>query len=497
MKNRIYQLIIARIDGERIGSREYEGYILKLVRNGVGDFIIFGGKRDEVKGFINHIQSLSEIPLFIASDIERGVGQQIQDATLFPSQMAFAAAIDRNNPEDVRLLREALLGIADETMDYGINMAYTPVLDVNRNPDNPIICTRAFSDDPLVVEWFGCEYIRTLETSGLMSCGKHFPGHGDTVVDSHISLPVIAKSYQELLDVDTMPYRRAIKDGVSSIMVGHLSIPTIDRLPASMSINIVSGLLRYKLGFCGLILTDALTMSALRDYGNVPAQCLNAGVDLLLHPSDVDETIWEIEEALKEGTVQEGQIDRALERIAKAKEKIRVHGSEARGQGMSVDYEKNRGFSEKITEKAITLVAHNNALIPVGNSTSVILAGDDMYFESSPFKKHFPQASGLGEVEYPDETLAVAIFTSVTAWKGNSGISPEQRERITRVLRQAKHSIVISFGSPYVLRHFGESDMLIAAYDPTEEAQHAVIRCLTGEKRFHGRLPVKLMQHAE
>lgn len=120
-----------------------------------------------------------------------------------------------------------------------------------------------------------------------------------------------------------------------------------------------------------------------------------------------------------------------------------------------------------------------------------------MYFESSPFKKHFPQASGLGEVEYPDETLAVAIFTSVTAWKGNSGISPEQRERITRVLRQAKHSIVISFGSPYVLRHFGESDMLIAAYDPTEEAQHAVIRCLTGEKRFHRRLPVKLMQHAE
>ncbi|HVN98197.1 MAG TPA: glycoside hydrolase family 3 N-terminal domain-containing protein [Syntrophorhabdaceae bacterium] len=506
MKDRIYQLIIARIDGEKIGSREYEEYILKLVRMGVSGFIIFGGKRDRVKGFVNHIQSVAEVPLFIGSDIERGVGQQIEDATPFPSQMAFAAAIDKNNSDDVDLFRESLSAIADEAIDCGINMVYAPTLDVNRNPDNPIICTRAFSDDPRTVEWFGCEYIKAFEARGLISCGKHFPGHGDTTVDSHISLPVIAKSYQELLDVDVMPYRQAIKDGMSSVMVGHLSIPAIDRLPASMSINAVSGLLRYKLGFGGLILTDALTMSALKDFDNVAAQCLNAGVDILLHPGDVDETVRDVEEALKQGTLREEQIETALERVARTKKRIAAYARGAGDQkpedvkgypsgvrGAPVDYKKDEELSAKITGKAVSLVAQKNRMIPVDKEASVIFAGDDSNFESSPFKKYFPQVSRLGQTAHTGKTLIVAIFTSVAAWKGSSGINPESRKEIFRAASEAEHSIVISFGSPYVLRYFGQADMRIAAYDPTEEAQRAVIRCLAGEKPFEGSLPVNLM----
>jgi beta-glucosidase-like glycosyl hydrolase len=517
LENKIFQLIIGRLDGDRIASQEYEEYIFRLVKSGIGGFIVFGGKKEEVKAFIGRIQTLSEIPLFVASDIEHGVAQQIGGATLFPSQMAVAAAINRDDPADVALLKEMLEAIACEADACGINMPLIPVLDVNVNPDNPIICTRAFSDDPEMVAWFGSEYIKILEGSGLITCGKHFPGHGDTAVDSHIALPTIAKSYQELLEMDIFPYRQAIEDGVSSIMVGHLGVPAIDGKPASMSANIMSGLLRYKLGFNGLILTDALTMSALKDFGNIPVTCLNAGADILLHPANVEETAREVMEAMKDGMLQEDRLDMVLMRIGRAKERFRAyraqsirlgavnhqslianHESETAeidgGREAIVDYEKHRRISERITEKAITLVKKRGEYLPVhnGGDVKVDFAGDDTYFLSSPLKAAFSNVSASGEAEVSGRTLVLAVFTSVVARKGSSGISPEQREQIARLIDRAKHTIVISFGSPYVLRYFENADVLIAAYDPTEEAQRAVIGCLLEAKPFKGRLPVKI-----
>ncbi|MDI6889883.1 MAG: glycoside hydrolase family 3 N-terminal domain-containing protein [Thermodesulfovibrionales bacterium] len=187
LEKKLYQLVISRLDGYNIHSQAYKEKIFKLVEKGIGGFVIFGGRRNEIKGFINKIQSISEISLFIASDVECGVGQQIKDATLFPCQMAMAAAIGRNIPGDVIPPGNTIKAIAQESTDIGINMPLIPVLDVNQNPDNPIICTRAFSDNPEDVAWFGSEYIRILEGSGLISCAKHFPGHGDTAADSHIS----------------------------------------------------------------------------------------------------------------------------------------------------------------------------------------------------------------------------------------------------------------------------------------------------------------------
>ncbi|HDH00768.1 MAG TPA: hypothetical protein ENG80_03035, partial [Nitrospirae bacterium] len=146
LEQKLYQLIISRLDGEKLSSIQYQERASELVRKGIGGFILFGGKRDEVKTFINKLQSVSEIPLFIASDIERGVGQQIDGATHFPCQMAVAAAINKNNSSDVEILEDVINAVSHEAIDIGINMPLIPVLDVNRNPDNPIICTRAFSD---------------------------------------------------------------------------------------------------------------------------------------------------------------------------------------------------------------------------------------------------------------------------------------------------------------------------------------------------------------
>ncbi len=519
LEKKLYQLIISRLDGEDIRSMSSQERIFELVRKGIGGFLIFGGKRDEVKDFIDKIQSISEIPLFIASDVERGVEQQIKDTTLFPCQMAMAAAIARNRPGNITILESAAKAIADEAKDVGINMPLIPVLDVNQNPDNPIICTRAFSDNPEDVAWFGSEYIRTLESSGLISCAKHFPGHGDTSVDSHILLPVISKSYEDLINIDIVPFKDAINTGVSSIMIGHLSIPVIDNKPASLSGRIITNILREDLGFDGLILTDALNMNALKDIENVPVQCINAGADILLHPVDPDLAVKELMSAVETNVIGEKKIEDAVNRILKVKKKIK-YGKQ------QFSYEDHERLSSLITEMSITIVKDTGGILPISHRSKphLVFSGDNKFFESSPLKNYFSHVSMINEnlissfpsfrkLNFPSppfsnpplppfakggkggfsgEITIFAIFTSVAAWAGSSGIDENEKNRINELIRKAGNSIVISFGSPYVLRHFREADLLIAAFEPTGQAQKAVIKCLTGEMDFKGHLPVKL-----
>jgi beta-glucosidase-like glycosyl hydrolase len=514
LEKKLYQLIVSRLDGYSINSQAYEGKIFQLVERGIGGFIIFGGRMNEIKDFIHKIQSASEIPLFIASDVECGVGRQIQDTTLFPCQMAMAAAIEKEKSSDVVILETALRAIAEELIDVGINMPLIPVLDVNQNPENPIVCTRAFSDKPEDVAWFGTKYIKELEGAGLISCAKHFPGHGDTAIDSHISLPVITKSFEELLKIDVMPFAEAIKAGVRSIMVGHLSIPAIDSKPASLSKKIINDLLRKELGYDGLILTDALNMKALKCFENISTECIKAGADILLHPSDADATARELGAAVKEDMISERDLDIALNRILKAKAKIQnittLCPPFIRGElkGGEVDYKSHEILSLQITDKSITLLKDLEGL-PIADKSRVyvVLAGENKFFESSPLKTIFknvstipsliplPQGEGVRarvEYEFSEQVVIFAIFTSIAAWKGTSGIDDMERKQISELIEMAKTSIVISFGCPYVLRHFKKADVLVAAYETTEQAQRAVVKCLQGEMDFKGRLPVKI-----
>ncbi len=228
LSHQLYQLIISRIDGEKLTDPAYVRKQRDLVEKGIGGFIFFKGTRDLITPFIREMQSAARIPLFMASDIERGVAQQIQGGTPFPTQMAVAAGIDMNRHEDRYLLTESLRSLGAEAAEAGLNMPLLPVLDVNRDPDNPIICTRAFSDDPKTVATLGAHYIKTLQAGGMITCAKHFPGHGGTSADSHIELPVIRKNRHALMECDIYPYRAAIAAGVQSIMIGHLLVPELD-----------------------------------------------------------------------------------------------------------------------------------------------------------------------------------------------------------------------------------------------------------------------------
>src|SRR4030066_2101782 len=351
LQRKLYQLIISRLDGGRICDQTYFESIFTLVRKGIGGFIIFGGKREDLRPFIDKLQATAEIPFFIASDIERGVGQQINGYTKFPCQVAVRAAINRDDPADMAILRDYLRAVALEAIDAGINMPLIPVLDINNNPDNPIICTRAFSDKPEDVSFFGSEYIRVLEGMGLISCAKHFPGHGDTSTDSHISLPLIRKSYDDLLNFDVRPFAGAIKTGVSSIMAGHLFIPSIDDSnPSSLSKKVITGMLRNELGFNGLIMTEALNMSAISGIENVAARCIDAGVDIILHPQDADSTVIEMIDAVRTGLISEETIDASINRILKAKSRF------AQIKRVEVDSHSHTKLSKRMTEMSVSVV---------------------------------------------------------------------------------------------------------------------------------------------
>jgi beta-N-acetylhexosaminidase len=484
-----YQLIISRLDGLKIADPSYRNRQLQLADKGISGFIIFGGLRDAIKEFISEAQARARIPLFISSDIERGVGQQIEGMTLFPAQMSVAAAIQRSVKGDVDLLRDALLAIASEAKEIGINLAFTPVLDINSEPDNPIICTRAFSDDPELVSWFGKLYIETFEKAGIMSCGKHFPGHGSTAVDSHIELPVILKSKDELDVLDLVPFREAIKSGVSCIMTGHLSVPALDSKPASLSGIIINGLLRQELGFDGLILTDALNMHALKAFGAAGLECLKAGADILLHPEDADDTASSILNAIADKTLDPVTLDSAVTRILKKKTMLPAQ------LGIASKIETHKLLSNQLSQNSITLLKNSAGILPLTeNNVRLIISGDDKYFDTSVLRQAFSTMEVEDANINEDDILVMAIFTNVSAWHGSSGIDGSEKYRLNAIIKKTRRSIIVSFGSPYILRHFDEAGILVAAYEPTIQAQQSALNCLTGRALFKGKLPVRMQK---
>ncbi len=488
LKHKINQLIITRLDGDNLSDSSYRKKTFDLVYKGIGGFIVFGGKKDEVKEFIYSLQSISDIPLFIASDIERGAGQQFKGATHFPSLMAIAAAINRDDSSHVQILENYIKSVAEEAIDIGINIPLIPILDVNLNPDNPIICTRAFSDNPETVSWFGRKYIEILQHAGLTSCAKHFPGHGDTAIDSHISLPVISKSEEDLMRADIAPFKEAITSGVGSIMMGHLRIPSIDTLPASLSKKIVTDLLRTQLGYTGLVMTDALNMSALNEYEDIPVKCIDAGIDIILHPSDPVKTANELKHAVDNGLITEEKIETAFQRVMQHKSGLKIFGQ------TNPDYEEHIHIAENLFDKSITLVySQPDQTIFDISKTDLIFTGDENRIDISALKQYMPNAIHINQYKQEvSKEIIIALFTTVAAWQGSSGISDDDREIILNVIKKSQNSTVISFGSPYVLRDFNNADMLIAAYDSSIYAQKAVIECLINNKGFKGSLPVKI-----
>ncbi len=511
IRKKIAQLIIPRLEGNSLDNPSYFEWIKKLVEQGIGGFILFGGKYDDVKKGLREIQDIAGIPLFIASDLEQGLGQQIEGGTLFPNAMAIGSAIDTENKEDIKLLRDAIRIMSQEAKEIGINIMLAPVLDVNTNHKNPIICTRAFSDNPEKVALFGREFIEGIQSQGLISCAKHFPGHGDTEIDSHIELPVIKTSMERLRGLELYPFMEAIKSGVGMIMVGHLIVNAIDpERPASLSQKINKGLLRKELGFNGIVITDAMNMGAIRKRYNEDEACLmalKAGADIILHPENT-ETV--IECLLSKWEEIETQVEESSKRILQAKERLRLNSSlpsfakvipptpPLKKGDVGGFEEGNLGVkvAQTLSEKAIRIIKGTPG---VKENSVVIILDDDGSGSGKDFietiKERYPGVESIyidpknitsERVRVLDKvrgrSVVAGIFSKVSAWKGRSGISTELYNFLEDVLMVSGSSIVISFGCPYILNGI-KADTLISAYWDSMLAQKSVGKILCENRK--------------
>ncbi|MEO0770083.1 MAG: glycoside hydrolase family 3 N-terminal domain-containing protein [Cyanobacteria bacterium J06649_4] len=302
----------------------------RYVEMGIGGVILLGGSAAEVGVRSQQLQSWAKYPLFMAADIEEGVGQRFSGATWFPPPMALGQIAQQDLPLALKLSEQFGSATAQEAVAIGLNWLLGPVVDVNNNPANPVINVRSFGEEAEVVAQLTSAFIKGAQSSAkgitVLTSAKHFPGHGDTAMDSHLDLPVVAHNFERLQALELVPFKRAIAANVDSIMTAHLSLPNLDaEHPSTLSKVTLSGLLRHDLGFDGLIVTDALVMGGItKRYGATEAAVLavEAGADVLLMPEDVEAAITAICDAVYEGRIDPAAILRAVERIWRAKHKI-------------------------------------------------------------------------------------------------------------------------------------------------------------------------------
>ncbi|MBI4690842.1 MAG: hypothetical protein HY754_11360 [Nitrospirae bacterium] len=479
--------MIPRLNGKEI-EKNFD-YYLRLVKKGIAGFIVFGGGLDTVRLGIRELQKESKKPLIIASDLEQGLGQQIEGGTIFPPAMAIASAIKSCQPSAISyqeavgaglalpLLRKTYKAIAAEAKYAGINTIFAPVLDINTNPKNPIISTRAFGEDRETVSFFGCEMIKVLQSMGITACGKHFPGHGDTKIDSHLSIPSIKKNLRSLKETELVPFRDAIKQGVKMIMLGHLKVPALDSLgiPVSLSEKTVR-YLRDEMRFKGILITDALNMGAIGKYLEEKASlmALRAGVDLLLHPTNPDGVAAYLEKKLS-------AIGYRLSGNKLFSKKLKTPAAP--------DFERHKRLSEELARKAIRV----SGQIKEMKRPILIVLNDDnedkgrslisklrvRYHNLRYFSFKAGEEINLSEIGSA-ETIA-AVFSGIKAWKGGPG------PWLIKCLKELENraEIFISFGSPYLLDNIGEDKTKIYAYWDSDIAQKAAAELFTGVRQIY------------
>lgn len=444
-----YQFIIPRLNGAEIG-RNFAHY-RSLVRKGVAGFIVFGGQIGQIRKYVRKLQSEAELPLIIASDLEQGLGQQVKGGTLFPPAMAVAEAVKKISRIDgerraLRTLKDTYKAIAVESAYAGINTIFAPVLDINTNPDNPIIAVRAFGEDAKTVSFFGSTMIKALQRSGIAACGKHFPGHGNTKTDSHIRLPSVMRSKRGLCSKELKPFQNAIDTGVKMLMLGHLNVPAItsSTVPVSLSGEAVR-YVREDMKFRGVLVTDALNMGGIGRYTEEAAarMALHAGVDILLHPTDADSVVSYLRKRHVEA--DPGNLRNFRMRLKKIRDID------------SFDRERHQSLSDYLCRTAVKV----SGSFRIRNGLVLVILNDDkdddtgkiliqQLSRSHPGLKviNLGEKPGSEKISLPaDAPVVVALFSETRAWKGGAG--RWLRRRLVSLRDRA--DVFVSFGSPYLL----------------------------------------------
>jgi len=408
---------------------------------GVGGFIIFGGERGAVAQLTRDLAAGSRHPLLIASDFERGAGQQVAGLTPLPPAMAVAAL-----GEDA--VAEAATITAREARDVGIAWVFAPVVDLDVEPANPIIQTRAFGDDPEAVGRAGARWIAACQSAGVLACAKHFPGHGRTTADSHAELPVVVTP-REALEADLLPYRWAVGAGVAGVMTAHVAYPGLDpsRVAATHSRPMLDALLRRELAFDGLVVTDALIMEgALQESGEETGavRALQAGCDLLLYPKDVGGVVAALERGLASGALDVQRLDASLARRLAARERA---AEPSRLDDAAL--ERHRARARALAQASVRVLRGQPQAAP--RAVDLVIVDDDAGgpYPVAPRSAFAEELAARGVGLAPGGDRVVLLFSDVKSWKGRATLSAASRRSLAVALLAP--ATVVLFGHPRLL----------------------------------------------
>lgn len=435
---------------------------------GVGGFIVFGGTAESVRRLTADLLRRAGRALLIASDLERGAGQQVSGLTQFPPPLALASL------GDAAVVRWAGAVTAQEARAVGINWVFAPVADLDVLPDNPIVQTRAFGDDPDRVASLVRTWIEGCQDAGALACAKHFPGHGRTTVDSHLALPVVAESAETLKASDLLPFLIAVECGVASIMTAHVAYPAFDPsgLPATLSAPILAEL-RQGMGFDGLVVTDALIMEGAllgRRESDAAVEAVRAGVDLLLYPNDARRVRDALQQALASGALSQARVAQALGRYELALTAASAPTPPvARGPFDSAD-----ALADALVEQGMLRGAEPRLTGPL----DLVVVDDDVGGPHPPGPSDWTRAV-LGEERvgrYAGGSRVVLAFAEPRAWKGRAGFGPASLEALASA--RPGTDLIVLFGHPRLLAELPSDAPVLLAWHRQRLMQEAVGRWL-------------------
>ena len=525
LQQKAAQLVFIAFTGfaPRARSKDYRRMV-RLVRDiRVGGLILVNWASGRVieraepralTNYVNRLQRLARVPLLVAGDFERGASMRVSGTTIFPHAMAFGAAGD---PELTRRQGEIT---AREARALGVHWIFYPVADVNNNPDNPIINIRSFGEDPEGVARHVSAFIEGARAAKVrvLTSAKHFPGHGDTAVDTHHSLAAIPGDRERLNRVELLPFRAAIEVGVESVMTAHLAVPAlgVTDTPATLSAAILTGLLRGELGFKGLIVTDALEMGGIAggyDSGEAAVRALEAGADVLLMPPDAEAAVNAVVAAVREGRISQSRLDASVARVLAAKERVGLHRSrlvDLPGIKRTVNTREANAVAQEVADRAVTLVKNEAGLLPFRNGSQaayLLLAGSSSSTQGRVMAQEISRrvndavvvaldpavdVARTVETAAQKDVIVVAAFSQVGAYRSNAQLAGEYPRLMEALIASGKPVVMLALGNPYLMRHYSRVAAYMTTFSTVEPSEIAAVKALFGEIAVRGRLPISI-----
>jgi beta-N-acetylhexosaminidase len=473
---------------------------------------------------LNRLQAISKYPLLNSADFETGLGFRLEGATTFPRNMAFGAA------GDDQLAYQAGRITAAEGRAIGVQLNFAPVVDVNNNPRNPVINTRSYGEDPEAVGRLAAAYVRGLQQGGMLATLKHFPGHGDTDVDSHLGLPIIKDPLETLEHVELPPFKAGIAAGAEAVMTAHIEMPALDptpNTPTTLSRPIVSGVLRKDLSFGGLIVTDSMQMAgvaALYSPGEAAVRAVKAGNDLILHSADNAAAFDAIKAAVASGDIPMAQIDASVTRILRAKAMTGLN----RVRAVNLDQVPNviggrahQAVADEVSQRSITLIRDERGDVPLKLAREAhVLYLSVLDFPSGwriaapsrtfipELKKHWPNVTSieLSERSTANEIALVramaprfdaviaSVFVRAASGSGRMDLPANMQALLRTIARDSSASrtpfVTVLFGNPYTAAFLQDLPAMLLTYDFYDRPERSAVRAIAGDAPIGGKLPI-------